>query len=684
MKNKNLILTKITFAIIFILSGLMIFSSSVKAQTLSVTGTITDPNSNTISNVYTYIHKVDWSNSQSVYTDSNGVFNFYDLPAGNYILDIYAYHATYADPNPVSVSVTADQTTNLGNIQLLTKNVTGVLTLPDGVTGVPNIYISAHNASWSINKYTYSDSVGNFGFALSQADTYTVEVWSSYENYDPPTPYTFNYLGNGNLSLGAIRYNNRNVTGYFMLPDEVTPVSGGWVNIHNTNWTYSRGSSVDSATGAFGFYVPSTGSYTVEFYGYNSSYPDPDPVTINITNVNNTYNMGTITLVEPNVIGKITEPDGTTPVSYASVNLHNNNWTVYKYASTDSEGNFSLYLGISGTYTMDFWTYHETYSNPDSITFSFTAGSNVYYDGTHGSEVIKLQNPGLRGRVVKPDGSGASYASVSVHDANYTYEKSDWTSTDYDGYFKIKSLATGTYTMEVTPPWDSSQSLLAPDPFSVSLTRGQTNTDYLNNPIYLSEAMKTITGTIKYPDGTKVTDANVYASKQSGGYGWASDEVNSNGIFTLKVGKGKWEVSIWPSWTSGQPNWGYYDAPKTAKFEEDNDIVESKTLNFNVTEFSATVTGKILNPDGTVPSTYDWVNVSLWSQEGGNWSQIDSQGRFNINLPPGTFSIDIYTSNENYASPDLAPITLAENETKNLGTIKLVEKNEFIKGKVTD
>ena len=682
-RMNNLVIISIMASALFLI--LLTGVNSARAQTISVTGTLTLPDGVTAaSNAWVYIHNSNWSVSKGVSTNSNGYFSFEDLTTGSYVLEVYAYNSSYPNPDPFTVDVTTGETTRLGVVTLMNPNITGRLTLPDGTTATSNIYVYMHNANWSVSKYAYTTSDGYFNLYSNQSDDYTLEVWSSYTSgsttYWPPDATTFTHTAGQTTNVGTLKYNEPNIIGTVTQPDGVTAVSNISITVRTSNWSFSR-SAWSATDGSFGLYAPA-GTYTLELYSNDENYPAPAPSTITVT-AGQTTDLGAVRLASPNIIGKVTKADGVTAVSGASVTVRNANWSVSQWKSTNSEGIFRTSLFTTGSYVIEVWANDTAESNPDPINFTFTAGETSYFDGTNSSSVIKLQAPAMRGQILKPDSTAAAYASVNVHDSTYSYQGSKWASTDSNGYFKVDALATGTYKVEITPPWDT-KGIIGPDPFDISLTRGVTNTDYITSPLTLSYAKKAIVGIIKKPDGTPVTDAYVNTWKRMGS-GWAQTETDSQGLYSMMIGKGTWQVSVYPKWSSGSPSWGYYKSPTTVEFTEDNDISESKTVDFTVTPFTATLKGYLQYPDGSVPPTYDYVSVSVWSQEnGGNWAQVNSAGYFEMKLAAGTFNVNIYSSNTGYAAPDITTVTLAENETLDLGTFKFTIKNEHIKGKVTD
>lgn len=650
-------------------------AASVHAAS-TVSGKLTTPTGTAVS----YASVTLRDNSYSVYnwtsTASDGTFSFNNVPSCSCVLQVWANNAEYADPDDRSVNVTGDAV-DLGTITLAAHNVIGKLTAPDGTTAATSISVAFQSADYTIYRWDTTDSSGNFSFRVPSAGTYTLKINSDFTNgsttYYAPSDSSITVTDpSATLNLGTVFMKNPNVTGTAM---DGTAISGASFTAHTSNWTVSRWVS-SNTSGNFGFYLPA-GTYILETYLPWATYGsgrNPDPQTFTVTEGQAT-SLGVIGPQTVNFTLTLTKSNGSTPVSNASVNVHTANWGISKYGTTDTSGNVSLAITTATTYTVEIWLGYDTSfdeSRPDNFTFTYTSG-NAHYD-------VKTQGPAMRGKVTKADGTTAVQgASVYLYSSNYMNSK--WASTDASGNFTLDTVPTGTYTLEVTPPWDATD-LIAPDKITVSLTSGQTNEVYRTTPIALAAASKTVTVTVQRENGNAVTDASINAWRQDGsGYRWGS--VNASGQYTMTIGKGKWQISTWPNWTGSSPDWTYSKTPATVEFTQANSVSESATVTLVVESYTATITGTVQNPDGTVPSSYS--SVSIWSQSGkGNWAQLDSNGAFSLKVAPDTYTVNIYSSSPVYAAPELAPVTVKDGETKALGVIKLVTMSAKIKGTVSD
>ncbi|MDD5566807.1 MAG: hypothetical protein PHH01_01290 [Patescibacteria group bacterium] len=379
-----------------------------------------------------------------------------------------------------------------------------------------------------------------------------------------------------------------------------------------------------------------------------------------------------------NLTVTITKSDGVTPVSGAGVAINSSNYTFYYYGYTDTNGQIQTTLTQTGTYYATVWTNDPTEVNPPMSSFT--------YSGTPVTLNLALVVPGVKGTVLNPNGLPAQSAGIQLRDATYTYFEN--TNTDTSGNFRIGSdLASGTYYLDINPSF-SDYGILSTIGLAVSVTAGSTNIDYLTTPIQLEAAMKTIQGTITKPDGSLVTDAMVNAFSMDGTSGFAQDQTDQNGQYSMLIGRGNFQVMISPSWgPGGVPDWGYFDMPTSVSFTQANSVAETATADFVVTVFDSTITGRVLNPDGSIP-TPNSVNINAWSAGGfggGGSAQADEQGYFSLGVPSnGTFMINIQVNSNDYGGPEVPSIPIGNQETKNIGTIYLLEKTAHITGQVTD
>lgn len=289
----------------------------------------------------------------------------------------------------------------------------------------------------------------------------------------------------------------------------------------------------------------------------------------------------------------------------------------------------------------------------------------------------------IQGTVTDPDGNAVRDAFVMVRTDDFTFNNG--TPTGTDGGYAIGGLTSGTtYKIEVFPPMGGqggSTGLVAPDAVSVAYAG-----TLITQNLKFVKAVKTITGTVKKSNGTAVASANVMAFRKNSP-GNAMATTNSSGAYTLLVSGGDWDVMPnsgggGPGGQQTQADWVYASPPTPVQFST-NSTAETKTIDFSVTTASATITGSVVKPDGTALSGMG-VGVGIFNKSGFGTGSPLNNGSFSTKVPPGTYELGIWSQDDTYAAPALGAITVKDNETKNLGVIKLVEKKDKITVTVKD
>ena len=283
----------------------------------------------------------------------------------------------------------------------------------------------------------------------------------------------------------------------------------------------------------------------------------------------------------------------------------------------------------------------------------------------------------IKGKVLKPDGLPPAPDTVFINiDVEGAKDfgvpmPSFGTPLNAAGEF-IAKIPAGTY---VPSMYVNVQGLLAPKLDAFSVVSGQTK-DF--GTITLLKASKTIKGKVVRSDGVAVNDAFVGANRVDGKDS-VQIQTDSAGSYTLLVGGGLWEIYIYP--VAKTANWVYV-TPSSQVLFTDNAAPEEKIINFTVVPADATIKGKVLKPDGSALPA-DTIFVSFQGQAGfGGGAQVESNGNFLANIPAGAYNIMVHSQNKEFAAPDIAAVSVAKGETKDIGTITLVKATKFIKGKV--
>ncbi len=258
------------------------------------------------------------------------------------------------------------------------------------------------------------------------------------------------------------------------------------------------------------------------------------------------------------------------------------------------------------------------------------------------------------------------------------------TGTNPDGTFILSNVPAGIYTLNTYI--NDKVALAGYVTVQVSNVNVTSGTTALGD-ISLTQATKTITGKVtRQGTGVAVANAEVNAFPFEGMGQGVSATTDSSGNYTLYLTGGKWGMNVSGGYDCDQygsciqkdVDWIYSGMPQDQNFASDN-TVESRTVNYQVVTANALVTGKIVYPNGTAKNNF---NVNLFSFSGGNANGMtNASGNFSIRTTAGDFEFNGWfpPEEQQYSLPRLK-VSVAANQTLNLGTIKIVQKTSQIMG----
>jgi len=613
-------------------------------------------------------------------------YQFTNLPEGTYWVQAEppAGMTDAAASERVEVAVGPSQTVTQ-NLSLRVPSLTGLVVDPNG-NPVADVFVQARTEDWSVFVEADTDSQGRFALPPVGQNTYIIVAFAPPESeFANSAPRSFS-LGSGTVDItnDPLMLRNTIITGRVMNPEGTGTVSGANVMIHNQNWTFQEEAMTD-ANGYYRFGQIPAGEYIIEvFPGFDTpgSYSQSSPLTVSVTGSPQTIT--DIHLTYPSIVGTVTVPGGA-PASWAFVQVHNNDWTIFAGSPADENGNYAIGGLPNGTYTI------EAMPSPDS-PFSKSASQNVTVDGTKKTINLQLTTPLIVGWAY--DGQ-----DQSVRDAFVNLHNGDWSISHFvpptgsDGRFSFGGVTPGTYHLEVNPPWDK-PNLMRPEPLTITVIDETSYTvegsgyewvtvgGTTGLKITFPQASKTINGTVTKQGGGAVSNAQVFAFQEKGaGFAWTATD--SNGQYSLGVSGGKWMVAVGPSHESASAiDWAYTGLPKPVSFAKDSSP-ETKVVDFQVVTATAQVTGQVVAPDGETPVQHAHVEVRNSTGQG-NGGGPDMGGNFTVNVPPGTYQVMVFLPPDSpFGSPPAQTVTVSDTQTVDVGTLQLTQKNSQIKGVVT-
>ena len=308
---------------------------------------------------------------------------------------------------------------------------------------------------------------------------------------------------------------------------------------------------------------------------------------------------------------------------------------------TDANGNFSLNQP-AGNYTL---TVVKLGFLPETTTaFTLGAGANVAV----GTVKLSVAPSTITGTVVSSLGGNVAGATVALSGTTAT------ASTDSLGRFTITQPA-GTYTATITAGGYEALTTA-----SFTTLSGQT---YPLGTITLTAIPATVTGTVTSSTGGAVAGATVTAIGGPAGARapgrFAAQSTNStttdaSGNFTLSLAAGTYSFTISKSG---------FGTTTTA------DVTLGAGTTFSTGTITIDPLGMITGVVVSQSTGSPVVNATVTVSGSVNATSTDSNGRFSLQQPPGSYSIHI--SAAGFADTATAFFTLAPGATHDAGTIQL-------------
>ncbi len=501
-----------------------------------------------------------------------------------------------------------------------------------------------------------------------------VHVWTSAygTNLDGSANWSSDY-NSPYFEIGG----NTNFKGTITDSDGVTPVPFTSVSVYNYNGSsWASYYTYTDKNGEYGFGDVSAGTYTYSIYGpytygSNKTYFAPNNASVTVTSSQTTTRNSSFLATTKTVSGTITKNSATgTAVTNATVSIYKQNGNGYASTTVNSLGEYSFQV-TGGTWQLSIyatnwpadWSY--AWSDKDKVTF---ADDSTTESKTH-PFIVDSVNSTVKGRIVKSTGAALSSSwSTSLNFAN-AKNQYFYANVGADGSFETK-VSAGTYKVSGYTS-EAGFSLPKIDNFDIEDSKEK---DFGN--IVLSEKTDIISGTILDNTGAGVANVSVYAWKDDP-YDWANATTDANGSYSMLVAPGTWRVSAWPQWNSG---YIYSGDPKNVTVTSG----VTATANFTFKKCTATINGKVTDPDGNVLDTLSsWASASDGSKEWGNIGASVTNGAFTLQVPAGTWDVSVYIYGSDYGSPDPKQVTVIDNETTSIA-LAATKNDATLQGTVKD
>lgn len=198
-------------------------------------------------------------------------------------------------------------------------------------------------------------------------------------------------------------------------------------------------------------------------------------------------------------------------------------------------------------------------------------------------------------------------------------------------------------------------------------------------------APKTISGFVRYANGTAAPSTDVIAVPDTQGRTSASTTTQTDGSYTLTVAPGKWIVSADINLSNHSTTHLVDDVAKEVTFNETSSSETQSGVNFTAIATTATISARFLDADGAILTGSSFrADISIRRDDGlGTTRKVNETSRLvNIGLSPGVYRIKGYHPqlSGQYFDPVATTVVVKAGDNLNLGDIQASRFGSSIAG----
>jgi len=669
--------------------------SAIKLTNPLVSGTVTDPESNTVQGAFVQVHDNTWTHVAGSSTDSNGKYKI-----GGLATDVtYTVEAMPGPGSPYSKSAPHDIYIATGSTQtvdlvLTTPLIVGKVVGPDGTTPVSNANVTLHTTNWDKSYFTPpTGSDGSFSFGGVATGTYILDVQRPWDRPNlirpglinivvPPSENTYTVSGDcttetvGGVSIVKVAFTKamKNIIG--TVTRDATAVANANVvafqqqgngftwGITDSNGNYKLGVSGGQWMVSVEPNHNSTSSIDWAYTG------QPKPAIFNTdtsASETQTVNFNVVT-ANALVTGRLLDPN-LNPVGQARVEVRNSTGQGNGANPDPVTGNFSINVPAGSYQVMVFLPPDSPYGPPQvqKITASDSTTTAL------GDLTLTTKSSQITGHVTA-SGQGVSNVRVTAWQERGGFTE---TTTSADGSYTL-NVSAGSWEVNVEPSSDASYVYSGPPTRVTVVDHGQGSANFA-----VTYADATIQGRVVDGSGSILSDLYGFAvaMNNNGGYGGPLDA----GRFELKVPNGTYSVS------GGLPP----GAPYMLNAVNGVDLApgQTKSVTLTVQPNDKTISGKLRDQTGAaITDTNTDLFVEIFGTTGlwGGSCEVAEQDpgthewKYTLNVSDGTWRIGYFVNGDTgyIGRPPMdadSAINVAGNVTKD---ITLYKASAVITGQV--
>ena len=668
-------------------------------------------------------------------SSSVGTYTMAGLAPGTYNV--------YADPTcggSISSSPYAAQNTNVNVAAGINRSgtdfslelggsISGTVSAGTGSssTALSGVCVNAFPATGSGGGYATTTSNGTYTMAGLAPGSYSVQADSTCGG-SISSPYMMTPLTNVNVAAGI----NRSGTDFSLelggsisgtvsagTGSSSTALSGVCVNAYPTSGG-SGGGATTVSNGSYTIAGLAPGSYSVQFntsFGYgcpNQTYGSVYYSSTSITGASQS-NASTVTvtggatassinvaLQASNITGTVFLPDGRRASNsfiqvYPSVASTSTSSgpppQPVASASSDSNGNYSIFLP-DGTWTVNAQPpYGSSGASSSSVNITVQGGVLTQINGvgvgTSASVNVTLQSNNVAGTIKTAGGAVVVNAFVSASGPNFQQIQGAFSQTDTNGKFGLH-LSDGSFTLSIQPPQggtgvQTNVGIVVAGGVLTSVTSGPAVLNTADHTLVITMPSANVTGTVTDPGNNAVVGGSINVSQNDqfvqGGY----SQTDGSGGYSIYLPAGTYTITAQPpsgTTTSAAVSITVTLAGSPPVITQINGQASSGPANIALT--TPNVSGTVTTSSGqAVSGAFLYVNnTSTGSSVSGANTTTSSSGAFALNLPTGTYSMQVSPPQGSSLTQTQVTITVASNGSVSPSPINVVLPSPNVVGTV--
>jgi hypothetical protein len=463
------------------------------------------------------------------------------------------------------------------------------------------------------------------------------------------------------------------IEGVLYEPDGLTPVGGGWIDIHDDHDEPWMGTET-ATDGSYQIANLPPGGYTLHAYPPpGSPYAASLPARV-IVHAGQ-WSAQNLLLTEVQISGWVQDSANSARIGGAVVVAHDEPPTVERWSPTDANGEWKIGGVTDGV------TYHlEVVPPPETEYVPLPVEYTAVPPETGVALELHIPPPNLAGRVHDYLGDPVPGAGVVVHHDDFWVE----TAAGDAGEFLFRGLPPGDFWVVAVPPWGV-QGLLSSEPFTVEIAQPDTFHDV--GVLTLPQAFKRATGRVTYAGTANAVRNAVVAAHRLDRPGYADTPTDETGAYTLSLAGGEWHLRVEPHPPPAPPaQWIFSREPAWIVFTGAPTDPERVVADLEVIPTNARVMGRVVCPGG-VPCPADsphWqdVRVELRNERIGNAAGLGPDYRFDIPIPDGWYELVVHVRHPLVQGPAPMPVFVGPGGQLDVGNVELLPKDAQFVGQV--